>query len=63
MLEFNIMRAHAGRLSMSTIACILLLCAGQANAETLRLAHASGSKSLIHEAVVMGADKLAGEIK
>ncbi|MBY5315135.1 DctP family TRAP transporter solute-binding subunit [Rhizobium leguminosarum] len=63
MLEFNIMRAHAGRLSMSTIAGILLLCTGQANAETLRLAHASSSKSLIQEAVVMFADKLAGETK
>ncbi|WP_261334328.1 hypothetical protein [Rhizobium leguminosarum] len=55
MLELNIMimRAHAGRFSMSTIAGILLLCTGQANAETLRLAHASSSKSLIQEAVVM----------
>lgn len=63
MLEFNIMRSHAGRLSMSTIAGILLLCTGQANAETLRLAHASSSKSLIQEAVVMFADKLAAETK
>lgn len=63
MFKYNIIPARAYRLSMPAIAGLLVLCAGSADADTLRLAHASSSKSLIQEAVVMFADRLAKETK
>ncbi|CZT36904.1 TRAP transporter substrate-binding protein [Rhizobium sp. 9140] len=63
MFKSNIILAHAYHLSTSAMAGLLVLCVGSASAETLRLAHASSSKSLIQEAVVMFADTLAKETR
>lgn len=63
MFKSSVFQASAYRLSVSLVAGVLALWAGSANAETLRLAHASSSKSLIQEAVLMFADKVAEESK
>lgn len=63
MFKYNTILGRSNRLSMSALAGLLVLCASSAHAETLRLAHASSSKSLIQEAVAMFADKLAKETK
>ncbi|WP_064694947.1 TRAP transporter substrate-binding protein [Rhizobium aegyptiacum] len=63
MSNSSVFQASVYRLSVSAVAGMLALWSSSANAETLRLAHASSSKSLIQEAVVMFADKVAKETK
>ncbi|MQW04461.1 DctP family TRAP transporter solute-binding subunit, partial [Sinorhizobium meliloti] len=63
MFKTSVLQASAYLLSVSVVAGVLALWANSANAETLRLAHASSSKSLIQEAVVMFADTVAQESK
>ncbi|MBY5533733.1 TRAP transporter substrate-binding protein [Rhizobium leguminosarum] len=63
MSNSSVFQSSVYRLSVSAVAGMLALWASSANAETLRLAHASSSKSLIQEAVVMFADKVAKETK